>query len=468
MFQLSTWSQDNLVPNGNFDESLTCPGNKTIAHWFVPQNNAVDISNLCSYIDWWRFIRDPRMGLDGSQCGFVETYYKGFADDNIYSGRLYLATKLQQPLQAGRQYYFEMMVRAVDTFPNFKLINTVFTNGQDISFTKELPLFDFDLPRNFLSLRPVATNTIQSNYRWHKMSKCFTAAGNEHFLIIGNFRNDANTETVLTGKRNPNFPNGLIANYAIDNVVLTPMEINLTDTSYCLNDSLVINLSKSTPPDLQYEWHDGSTSSHYNITKNEQVQIKLKYSEQCQISKTIQAQALKTGSTIIEKNIDTSFCEGEQLILSGGIHLSGQSIKWDHGSTTLNRMITQAGRYTSRIENKCGLMISQSFNVKTKDCTPGIFLPNIFTPNGDGINDEFKPLLAPNFPELEVVEFSIFNRWGERVYQARNVEDGWDGRHGTLLAPAGVYTYSLKIKIVSTASTAGWITRQGDLSLLRP
>ncbi|MEO5583534.1 MAG: hypothetical protein ABIR66_12650, partial [Saprospiraceae bacterium] len=250
-------AQDNLVPNGNFNEAVSCSGTSTIAQWFVPQNDPVDINNLCPYIDWWRFIRDKKIGINNSQCGFVETYYRGFADDNIYSGRLYLAVKLLKPLEAGKKYYFEMMIRAVDTFPNYKLVNTVFTDGQDISFTKDLPLFDFILPRNFLALKPVVRSVIQKNYEWHKVKHCFIADGTEHYLVIGNFRNDANTETETTGKSNLNFPSGLIANYAIDNVVLTSMEIPLGDSSLCKDDTLKFNVGKPILPDLKYLWQNG-------------------------------------------------------------------------------------------------------------------------------------------------------------------------------------------------------------------
>ena len=99
-----------------------------------------------------------------------------------------------------------MQFRAVDTFPNKKLVNTVFTNSQDISFTKEFPLFDFNIPRNFMELKPVAASPLYTVYEWHKLSHCFIGDGSEHFLVIGIFKNDANTLMTSTGKRNPNFP----------------------------------------------------------------------------------------------------------------------------------------------------------------------------------------------------------------------------------------------------------------------
>ena len=68
-------------------------------------------------------------------------------------------------------------------------------------------------------------------------------------------------------------------------------------------------------------------------------------------------------------------------------------------------------------------------------------IPNIFTPNGDNLNDTF------HFDELAILEISctIFNRWGKEVYSWNELESGWDGKSsdGTEL-PEGSYIYVVK------------------------
>lgn len=457
-------AQDNLVPNGSFDDSVKCGMLSTIAHWFVPQNNPVDFNNLCPYIDWWRFIRDKKTGINGSQCGFVETFYSGFADDNIYSGRLYLAVKLVRPLIAGKQYYFEMYLRSVDTFPNKKLVNTIFTNGQDISFTRDLPLFDFILPRNYLQLKPVAVTPIYADYEWHKFSHCFTADGSERYLIIGNFRNDANTETISTGKRNPNFPNGLIANYAIDDVVLTPMEIPLTDTSLCNRDTLLLDVKKTAPPSLIYRWQDGSTAPVYRATKGGVLKINMEYSPKCISQKQISVHTYDQSLPASLLNNDTLVCEGQPAVLHAGVQLNGQLIQWEDGSKAPIREVYTPGVYTANIDHKC-LRVTRKFQVAVEPCDQGIYVSNVFTPNGDGINDEFKPRFKPDYPLIENYEMTIFNRWGDLLFISNQLDQGWDGRHLNTDAPAGVYIYSLKIKITSKAGSRT-LYKKGDVTLV--
>lgn len=55
-----------------------------------------------------------------------------------------------------------------------------------------------------------------------------------------------------------------------------------------------------------------------------------------------------------------------------------------------------------------------------------IFIPNSFTPNGDGLNDNFKPIL--NVSQIKNYQFSITNRWGEIIFQTNNPDDYWTGK----------------------------------------
>ena len=66
---------------------------------------------------------------------------------------------------------------------------------------------------------------------------------------------------------------------------------------------------------------------------------------------------------------------------------------------------------------------------------PTMEFPNVFTPNGDGVNDTY----APKMEHAEWAQWEVFSRDGQRVYTGRTVEAKWDGRVNGHLAPAGVY-----------------------------
>ncbi len=452
--------QENLVPNGDFETELNCPAStNSIANWFVPNSKEVDLTNLCPYVDWWRFIRDKKTGYNNSQCGFIETFYKGYADDNIHPGRIYLSVKLLKPLVEGQEYYFEMKVKAVDTFPNYKLVNTVFTNSQDVAFTREQPIFDYDFPRNFYQIRPVITSKIHLDYEWHTISKCFVADGSEQYLIIGNFHNDANTETAATGKKNTNFPNGMIADYAIDDIVLTETNAHIKDTAFCINDKVDLNINKKLPSNLNYQWSDGSTGKTFSTNKSGQYSITLYFGDACFHSEPFTVTSLPVDFKT--KVIESKICQGKSQILNASIGAPDEKIKWNNGRIEKEITVTQAGNYTASITNKC-THYTQEFKVNEQICEDGVYIPNAFVPKS---GSEFKPLFKSGYPDIIQFKMMILDRWGNLLFVSEDKRSGWDGSFNNSSLSDGVYVYYIQFTYVLNEKPFVQ-SFKGDLTLL--
>jgi len=90
----------------------------------------------------------------------------------------------------------------------------------------------------------------------------------------------------------------------------------------------------------------------------------------------------------------------------------------------------------------------------------GIFIPNSFTPNGDGINDRFKII---NFENYRVNEFNIYDRWGSIVYTTKSYDMGWDGNYKGLPLPQGIYMFQIRLQ----AGNGNQFYKKGTLTLLR-
>lgn len=88
--------------------------------------------------------------------------------------------------------------------------------------------------------------------------------------------------------------------------------------------------------------------------------------------------------------------------------------------------------------NTCSATNTVTINVEN---TLPVFIPNAFTPNGDGSNDFFQVYGQA----LKTVDMNIFNRWGEKVFESFNQFQGWDGTYKGELVPPGVYTYQIKV-----------------------
>lgn len=95
-------------------------------------------------------------------------------------------------------------------------------------------------------------------------------------------------------------------------------------------------------------------------------------------------------------------------------------------------------RYTATIQlDQC--LVSEQFTLHVLK-EPVLFLPNAFTPNGDGKNDSFGPI--GKVPDA--FSMQIFNRFGELVFKSNSVENRWDGRLRGSLQPSGTFTYSIQ------------------------
>ncbi|MBP6825840.1 MAG: gliding motility-associated C-terminal domain-containing protein [Saprospiraceae bacterium] len=142
---------------------------------------------------------------------------------------------------------------------------------------------------------------------------------------------------------------------------------------------------------------------------------------------------------------------------------SGSMVKWSDGSTADSLRITEFGTYSVSVTTACGTTnLSYSLPEPVNGCCHP-FTPNAFTPNADGVNDLFSPVLQGC--DVEFIEFSVYSRWGELMYEGFRQSDRWDGTtlNGTE-APSDVYVYTARYKFSGEAAEK---TEKGDVTLLR-
>lgn len=163
----------------------------------------------------------------------------------------------------------------------------------------------------------------------------------------------------------------------------------------------------------------------------------------CSDSIGVEVHPIDVPVPIITSDVD-SICLGEYVHLS----VSGaDNYIWNTGD--LGDELVVRPRKTSYYEVNAfntfnGLNCSSiaGYLIYTEDCNK-IFVPNAFTPNGDGLNDNFS--VYGQF-HLDNFEMFVFNRWGELVYHSTDVNSQWDGKssNGDEL-PGGVYSYLIKL-----------------------
>lgn len=93
-----------------------------------------------------------------------------------------------------------------------------------------------------------------------------------------------------------------------------------------------------------------------------------------------------------------------------------------------------------------------------------VYVPNVFSPNDDGINDEFKPLFECTPVSFEM---KIFNRWGKLVYQSKSADEGWTGKEKNKELPADVYVYYVQVTFQDEGQGTITETLSGEVSIVR-
>ncbi|HXS37522.1 MAG TPA: gliding motility-associated C-terminal domain-containing protein [Flavipsychrobacter sp.] len=156
---------------------------------------------------------------------------------------------------------------------------------------------------------------------------------------------------------------------------------------------------------------------------------------------------------------DTTICNGKALNL--GIPIDSISYNWSTGETTCCITVNQSATYTLQVSNICG-QNTDSINVMVKPCDSCIWVPSAFTPNGDGKNDFFRPLLRCPLQGYHLV---IANRFGQIVYESFDQNNGWDGNYYGIPMEVGTYYYYAKITIAFPNIYE--IMAKGDVELIR-
>lgn len=123
--------------------------------------------------------------------------------------------------------------------------------------------------------------------------------------------------------------------------------------------------------------------------------------------------------------------------------------------------IQTAGLYTIVVTdaNQCSAIAT--IRLEERICCDNLIIPNAFSPNYDGKNDEFKVL---NLKGIDIKEFVIYNRWGGVVFTSQHIDDRWDGKTKGVENEMGSYYYLIKYFCESTQKEH---VVKGELTLIR-
>nr|WP_295934140.1 gliding motility-associated C-terminal domain-containing protein [uncultured Dyadobacter sp.] len=173
---------------------------------------------------------------------------------------------------------------------------------------------------------------------------------------------------------------------------------------------------------------------------------------------------------LLNKNLTTLNWTAESPILGG---FEGYDVLQTGSSGSSDEIpVQKSTSYTIKLSNQSDLEYSFQIraasqngnfeslsNIINYKRSAGVFVPDAFTPNGDGFND----ILEAKSTQLQSFNFSILNRWGEVVFHSDSIENGWDGTINGANAPVGYYVY--KMTFVDDINQT--VKKSGTFMLLR-
>ncbi|MCX6180947.1 MAG: gliding motility-associated C-terminal domain-containing protein, partial [Bacteroidetes bacterium] len=240
------------------------------------------------------------------------------------------------------------------------------------------------------------------------------------------------------------------------------------DTSMCDQKSIVLN--PQTANNLNYEWLPGlEKTKTITVNKSGKYAVKVSDAIGCSRSDSVFVQVHNLPQATLGN--DTTMCENGYDRLTLNLQCNGtKQLLWSTGDTNVDSVIVgEIGSYWVEVidSNQCSIKETIEVSQLCQDVV--LDWPNVITPNGDGINEQFQPKNVDdkNFQQvianIASIDFVMYDRWGIKVFQIAHALPFWDAKYNGSEAAAGTYFW-----VVNYKTMAGKFHEQsGYLTVLR-
>lgn len=229
------------------------------------------------------------------------------------------------------------------------------------------------------------------------------------------------------------------------------------DTLLCSGTSITL-FPKDITGIAAYLWQDGSTNTQLKVDKPGLYWLQATNS--CGTFRDSIVVTEKELANVSLGPID-ELCEYDTLYIKNLLDEPGYTYAWSDNTTEKFMVVPAPGKYWVDVRNVCGVTSDSIIvNKKINGCDCNLYVPTAFTPNNDGKNDLLK--VFPNC--LITGELSIYNRWGQLMFNTKDIQKGWNGSFNNVLQASGVYVFRVKY---SYAFRPGTFYKNGIFVLIR-
>lgn len=238
-----------------------------------------------------------------------------------------------------------------------------------------------------------------------------------------------------------------------------------SDTTLCPGETLTLQAPITSNAIL---WQDGSDQPIF--IADQALTYSLQITNEC---------GMKSAHIVVDYNTDIPqldiepsivVCPGDVVSLDATQPFPA-TYSWSTGATGPILQVVTPGVYSIDVTTPCSMISMETEVYLNIDCLEqeehtGIYIPNVFSPNGDGINDLFGVSFGSDM-NVTAMTGSIFDRWGNLVYQSDQVPFEWDGLYAEELVMPGVYVYVIECTYQMDGVETFVRRYNGDITLIR-
>ncbi|MEZ4737999.1 MAG: gliding motility-associated C-terminal domain-containing protein [Flavobacteriales bacterium] len=288
-------------------------------------------------------------------------------------------------------------------------------------------------------------------------------AGNAGSAYLWNVGTTARTLTVNTnGTYSVTVTNSTGCNSTFDATVtfVAPPTVHLgADTVLCEGEVLQLDAGN---PGASFQWSTGATTRTIAVSTAATYQVQTN-NGYCQRSDEIVVLFNPSPVGMATKQFHTCLGEDQNYVrLDAGN--PGSRYNWSTGENARVILAGAYGVYVVEINNQYDCTLRDSAQV-IEYCPSAIFIPNTFTPNGDGTNDVFLPV-GKNIAKMHMY---VFDRWGNMLFESDDPTMGWDGTYAGEVVKNDMYVWRLRYQFLEDKDgTLGMEQEQlGHIQVLR-
>ncbi len=190
-------------------------------------------------------------------------------------------------------------------------------------------------------------------------------------------------------------------------------------TGICINESKQLT---AAPGYNSYLWNTGTNSPGITVTTTGMYWVKVHDNFGCYKTDTVLVNTLYPSPAGFLPFKSAGICSYDEISITPTSTF--QNYFWSNGSSLPTLSIQQPGIYWLKVKDQNGCTGTDTLNILSKECLVNIYFPNSFTPNKDGRNDVFKPVV---FGRLVQFRLMIYNRYGQKIFETSDINNGWDG-----------------------------------------